>query len=413
MKTKNIFSCFICIALGIILSAGILSCKNIIKKPDENLTQGNNQTQEELKTQTLEEPQTQAKQQETTGGVISLLDSLGVGDVPSYPGAEYDKELNEALGEFKNQLKIPDDYINVLYSVYAANDTPSNVLAYYNNTLKDLNWEKSIDLTYSAGGFMVWEKASNRDSIISYIISTGEIQYGNRSEPVILTGLIIPDYGKESEGYTETTIEGSEIGTGDIYFTNPTTPAGQGLLQTKSLDMGIEEWSLWLQEGSKIKGTNKVTLVDDLMFMKVVEFFRESEDPGDGGAAGIYKSLDVDLSKFSSVKIWLVGKAQKERGGNIANVNPSSFPEGAVQVRIKYLTGDNTEKEWYHSFFYSNIIYYDKLHYSLVIKDKWFWYISPNILELNDKPTKITEIRVYGFGWAFKGDVADVNIIAN
>ena len=94
-------------------------------------------------------------------------------------------------------------------------------------------------------------------------------------------------------------------------------------------------------------------------------------------------------------------------------MDPSYFPEGAVQVRIKYITADNKEKEWYHSFFYSNIIYYDKLHYSLVTKEKWFWYISPNLLELSDRPARIKEIRVYGFGWVFTGQVADVNIIAN
>jgi hypothetical protein len=44
-------------------------------------------------------------------------------------------------------------------------------------------------------------------------------------------------------------------------------------------------------------------------------------------------------------------------------------------------------------------------------KEKWFWYISPNLLELNDKPSKIKEIRVYGFGWQFTGQVAEVDII--
>ncbi len=63
-------------------------------------------------------------------------------------------------------------------------------------------------------------------------------------------------------------------------------------------------------------------------------------------------------------------------------------------MRVKYLTEDKTQKEWYHSFFYSNITYYDKLHYSLVAKDKQFWYIGPNLLGLNEKPVKITEIGV-------------------
>jgi len=51
------------------------------------------------------------------------------------------------------------------------------------------------------------------------------------------------------------------------------------------------------------------------------------------------------------------------------------------------------------------------LHFSLVTKDKWFWYISPDLLELKDKPLKIDEIRIYGFGWQFNSQVADVNII--
>jgi hypothetical protein len=389
MKRNKFLFCSLCIILSLVLILGLVSCKNV--------SQNSGETQE-LK---------------TSGGVISLLDSLGVGDVPSYPGADYDKELNDALGEFKNQLKIPDDYTGVLYEVYAANDTTSNIVEHYNDVLERLQWKKSLDLTSAEGGFMVWQKASNRDTMISYIVVTGEIQYGNRNEVVLLTGLIIPEDKTGNDTNSETTQEGSEIGPGIVYFTNPTTPAGQGLLKTKSLDMGIEEWSLWLQEGSKIKGTNKVALVKDPTFIKVVEFSRESEEPGDGGAAGIYQALDNDLSKFSSVKIWLVGKAIKEKGGNIANVNPPAFPEGAVQVRIKYTTEDNNKKEWYHSFFYSNIIYYDRLNCSLVTKEKWFWYISPNLLELNEKPDRITEIRVYGFGWAFTGDLADVNIIAN
>jgi hypothetical protein len=385
MQSKNTYFYIAVVILALLFVFSIMSCKIDGKKTEDS--------------------------KKISGGVISLLDSLGVGDVPGYPGANYDKELNDQLGEFRNQLaEIPAEFINVLYTVLVTNDTPSEVVSFYNSELQKLQWKKSLDLTSDKGDFMVWKKASNRGSDVSYIILTGEIQYGSRKEVVILTGLVIPEYGNEETNYTETTEEGSEIGTGNIYFKNPTPPEGQGLLTTKSISMGIDEWKQWLQEGSKVKGTNKVYLSDDPTFQKVVEFYRISE-PGDGGAAGIYQYLDIDLKKFSKINIWLVGKALKEKGGNIANVNPSSFPEGAVQVRIKYLTGDNKEKEWYHSFFYSNIIYYDKLHYSLVIKEKWFWYISPNLLELNDKPVNIKEIRVYGFGWQFTGQVAEVDII--
>jgi hypothetical protein len=387
LKSKRLFLYFTSVVLALLLVFSIASCKVDRDRSTDNQNQQNS-------------------------GVISLLDSLGVGDVPGYPGADYDKELNEQLGEYKNQFEIPVEFMNVLYSVFVTNDTPSEVVSFYESELAELQWERSLDLTSDKGGFMVWKKASNQGTDISYIVLTGEIQYESRKEVVILTGLVIPESENEGDNYTEATEEGSEIGTGSIYFENPTPPEGEGLLPTESISMGIDQWKQWLQEGSKVKGTNEVYLTDDPKFQKVVEFHRTSE-PGDGGAAGIYQNLDIDLKNFSSISVWIVGKVINEKGGNIANVNPDDFPESAVQVRMKYLTGDNTEKEWYHSFFYSNIIYYDKLHYSLVNRENWFWYISPNLLELDNKPVRIEEIRVYGFGWQFTGQVSDVNIIGN
>jgi hypothetical protein len=387
LKSAKYFRYFLIAAVVFFLFFGVISCRIDGKKIEGN------------------------QNQQKTSQVISLLDSLGVGDVPIYPRAKYDKELNDKLGEFKNQLpEIPAEFTNVLYTVFTTNDTPSEVIDHYNSEMKQLEWNKSLDLTSGEGGFMVWKKASNRGTDISYIVLTGQIQFGGRKEVVILTGLVIPDYGNGDDHSTAATLEGNEIGPGSIYFENPQPPEGEGLLPTKSISMGVDEWQKWLQEGSKVKGTNKIYISDDLMFQKVVEFYRTS-DPDDGGAAGVYQNLDIDLSRFSKINIWLVGKILSEKGGNIANVNPSFFPEGAVQVRIKYLTENKNEKEWYHSFFYSNIIYYDKLHYNLVTREKWFWYISPNLLELEDKPVKIEELRIYGFGWQFRGQVADVNII--
>ena len=57
----------------------------------------------------------------------------------------------------------------------------------------------------------------------------------------------------------------------------------------------------------------------------------------------------------------MVDKIFRENGGNITNVNPGDFPEDAVQVRLKYIDENGQEKEWYHDFFYSNIMYYDSL----------------------------------------------------
>lgn len=394
IKNREYYFYFISIILILALVFGLISCSTAVKE-------------EKSKDQYILEE----SKKKVSEGVISLFDSLGVGDVPCYPDATYDNELNDQLGEFKNQLiEIPAEFFNVLYTVYVTKDTVSEVESYYNLELQRLHWEKSLDLTSGNSSFNVWKKTADSGSDVLYIVITGEINYNNRKEVVILTGAVIPEPVNKSDNYTEETEEGSEIGPGSIYFENPMPPQGQGLLPTKPISLGVDEWEKWLQKGEVVEGTNEVLLKDDQVFQKVVEFYRTSE-PGDGGAVGIYQELDLDVKTFSKINIWIVGKVLKEKGNNIANVNPPFFPEGAVQVRVKYLTADGNKKEWYHSFFYSNIIYYDKLHYSLVTKDKWFWYIGPNLLELNNKPVKIKEIRVYGFGWQFTGQVAEVNII--
>jgi menaquinone-dependent protoporphyrinogen IX oxidase len=76
--------------------------------------------------------------------------------VHRYPDATYDNELNEQLGEFKNQLiEIPAEFFNVLYMVYVTKDTVSEVNSYYNLELQRLQWEKSLDLTSGNSSFNV------------------------------------------------------------------------------------------------------------------------------------------------------------------------------------------------------------------------------------------------------------------
>ena len=366
----------------------------------------------EKATKELEELNRQFREgpvKETSAGVISLLDSLGVGDVGNYPGAAYDNELNDNLGEFKNQLiDIPAQYHNVLYTVRVPKSPAEDVIKFYDSQMETLGWEKDFQLDSEKGFFALWQKEGYEGIKVEFIVITGDINYEKRNETVILTGFVIHEQAKDKSSQGKTEDEEDSIGPGTVCFENPGAIEGEGLLMTKPVSMGVEEWDKWLQG----EGKNNVALKDDPMFIKVVEFDRK-HILDDGGAAGIYQPLDIDLQRFSSVKVWLIGKVIDEDGGNIANVNKGYFPESAVQVRIKYLDESNTEKEWYHGFFYSNIIYYDKLNFSLVTKDKWFWYESPNLLELKDRPQTIKEIRVYGFGWNFTGQVAEVNLIGS
>ncbi|MDH4136215.1 MAG: hypothetical protein OEW09_05790, partial [Anaerolineae bacterium] len=96
---------------------------------------------------------------------------------------------------------------------------------------------------------------------------------------------------------------------------------------------------------------------------------------------------------------------------NLANSNPRWFPEGAVQVRVKYLTANGEEREWYHGFYAQPVVGADIEHFTRVEREEWFTYTSPDLMALPEPPQRIIEFRVYGFGWQFRGQVAEVDLI--
>ena len=153
-----------------------------------------------------------------------------------------------------------------------------------------------------------------------------------------------------------------------------------------------------------------VSLVSDPQFYKVVKFQRSSE-PDDGGAAGIFQETDIAVSHFKSLYVWLVGRIDEENGGNIANIYPEWFPEGAIQVRIKYLDDSGVDNEWYHGFYYSDVVNPDSLHFSKINNGDYFWYTGLDMMVFESKPKAIKEVRVYGFGWDFSSSIAEIDLI--
>ncbi len=96
---------------------------------------------------------------ETSAGVISLLDSLGLGDVENYPGSTYDNALNDNLGEFNTQLiDIPDQYHNVLYTVRVAEGSAEDFINFYDSQLENLGWDKDLQLDSQNEYFTLWQK---------------------------------------------------------------------------------------------------------------------------------------------------------------------------------------------------------------------------------------------------------------
>ena len=345
-------------------------------------------------------------------GVISLLDSLDVGDVPDFPGSKLDVDLYRSIKSVLGKLpELPEPFSSTNFFTHVTKSPPEDVRAYYSEQMKSLGWELNQTYEYgSQGSFTAWQKMANTGKFVTCGIFAGNYENNNKIVTLILTGVIIPETGANLQDSSSTQKEEAVKPEGTVYFENPTYPAGQGLLTTKSISMGIDEWDKWLQEGIAEKGTNKVSLVSDPQFSKVVKFQRSS-DPDDGGGAGIYQETNIAVSQFKSLFVWLIGKIDDENGGNIANTYPEWFPEGAVQVRIKYLDDSGAEKEWYHGFYYSHVVNPDSLHFSKINNGDYFWYIGPDMMVFENKPSIVKEVKVYGFGWDFSGSIAEINLI--
>jgi hypothetical protein len=345
-------------------------------------------------------------------GAQSLLDSLGVGDVPDFPGSKLDVDLYRSIESVLGKLpELPEPFSGTNFFTHVTKSPPEDVRAYYSEQMKSLGWELNKTYEYgSQGSFTAWQKMANTGKYVIYGIFAGNYEKNNKTVTLILMGFIIPEIETNLQDSGSEQKEEAVKTEGTVYFENPALPAGQGLLSTKSISMGIEEWDKWLQEGVAEKGTNKVSLVSDPQFSKVVKFQRSS-DPDDGGAAGIYQETDIAVSGFKSIFVWLVGKIDDENGGNIANAYPEWFPEGAMQVRIKYLDDSGAEMEWYHGFYYSKIVNPDSLHFSKINSGDYFWYIGPDMMVFENKPAVIKEVRVYGFGWDFSSSMAEIDLI--
>ncbi len=184
----------------------------------------------------------------------------------------------------------------------------------------------------------------------------------------------------------------------------------QDLSANQALLPPLQTWEIWLQPGSRVPGNNDVAWIKDPDYGQVLIMVRESGDK-DGGGAGVMFTAPLDVTGYQHLYAVIRARVVHEYGGNIANVNPRWFPEGAVQIRIKYLDASGQEQEWYHGFYVTaSRGTPDREHFTQVMEEEWFIWSSPDLMSLPHPPARITEVKVYGFGWAFQGDVAGFNL---
>ena len=183
-------------------------------------------------------------------------------------------------------------------------------------------------------------------------------------------------------------------------------PSGIGLLP------GLAEWQPWAQQGSIVPGHNQIRWVEASPHGQVADFQR-LEGGSDGGGAGLYLPLDLDVTPYPHLYLTVMGRILEEEGGNIANTNPHWFPESGLQVRIRYQTADGETREWYHGFYITPVEGADTEHFSRVPAGEWFTWTSEDLMQWPDPPVRLMRIWVYGFGWGFHSQAAAVDLTAS
>ncbi len=182
----------------------------------------------------------------------------------------------------------------------------------------------------------------------------------------------------------------------------PVTASGDNILTNSDFADGTNGWQLWDQGGSRVHGINRVEVVSDSEVGKALRMIRSCPQ-NDGGAAGLAQKLDRKLGSGRSLVLTARIKVDKQEGGALAGRDPRWFPEGAVQFRVYYEKSSGEKAEWYHGFFYGEVPGADVVHFTPVPRYTWYSYSSGDISGVLGAGARITEFRVYGFGWNFDG----------
>ncbi len=133
--------------------------------------------------------------QDANVGVISLFDSLGVKDVPSFPGSKLDKEMYRNMDTVLQELPdLPEMFADSIFFPYITKKTQEEVSLYYYEKMEQLSWDFVEEYDYGAKGiFMTWQKMTNTGIYITYGIFAGNYIHENKTSTLILRGFIIPE----------------------------------------------------------------------------------------------------------------------------------------------------------------------------------------------------------------------------
>ena len=192
----------------------------------------------------------------------------------------------------------------------------------------------------------------------------------------------------------------------------PSSVATAGLrpvFSNPTFDSGLSTWIVYDFKPTTSPGTNIIELVSVAgRTGQSLHVARTSDN--DSGGSGVTQRLVLDATHFTTLRVSFSASIAFGTGGNLAGAKTGTAPDAPAIVRVKYVDTKGVDREYYHGLYTGDAAGADAVHFQKVGQGQWFSWVSPNLMDLPDKPKRITEVVFYGYGSVFDSTLDDCQL---
>ena len=192
----------------------------------------------------------------------------------------------------------------------------------------------------------------------------------------------------------------------------PASVATDGLkpvFSNPTFDSGLSTWVVYDFKPATSPGTNVVELVPVVgRSGQSLHVARTSEQ--DSGGSGVTQRISLDCSRFSTLRASFSASVSFGTGANMAGFRTGVAADAPVMVSIKYVDTSGKDREYYHGLYAGPVSGADAVHFQQIGQGQWVSWVSPNLMDLPDKPKRITEVTFSGRGSAFDSLLDDCQL---
>lgn len=204
--------------------------------------------------------------------------------------------------------------------------------------------------------------------------------------------------------------EASETPTPTVPASSAVTTAGlRPVFSNPTFDSGLSTWIVYDFKPTTSPGTNIIELVPVAGRTGQSLHVARTSDNVSGGS-GVTQRLTLDCTHFTTLRVSLSASISFGVGGNLAGAKAGIAPDAPAMVRVSYVDTKGTEREYYHGLYTGDAPGADAVHFQQVGQGQWVSWVSPNLMDLPDKPQRITEVTYSGYGSAFDSTLDDCQL---